>query len=94
MPFDEEPTARPGEPRRSQLRRILDETPRARRRIGRAVVSLGMTTLAAIVILGLLLIWHLIRRARLIRERLDSPKETRLVDPRANPTDEFTATET
>jgi hypothetical protein len=55
---------------------------------------LVVTTLVTIAILGLLLIWHLIRRARLIRERLDSPRETRLVDPRANSTDEFTATET
>ena len=70
-----------GEPRRSQLRRILDENPEARGRVGRAIASLGGTVVLVVAVLGALLIWHLIRRARLIRERLGPPKDIRLPDP-------------
>ena len=42
----------PPEPRRSRLRRILDEQPQARSRIGRAVAILLGTTLVAIAAIG------------------------------------------
>src|SRR5271165_3380384 len=69
---------RAGEPRRSRLRQLLDENPQARPRIGRAVAALLGTTLAALAALGALLIWHIVRRGRLIRERLSDPRVVRL----------------
>ncbi|QEH34487.1 hypothetical protein OJF2_30260 [Aquisphaera giovannonii] len=70
----------PAEPRRSRLGRILEEHPEARPRIRDAVFSLLATALATIAIVGLLLIWHLRRRARLIRERLAPPRRVSLPD--------------
>ncbi len=69
-----------GEPRRTRLRQILDERPEARPRLGRAVAELLGTTLVAVAALGVLLIWHLVRRARLIRERLNPPRAVELPD--------------
>jgi len=63
------------EPRRSRLRQILDEQPQARSRVGRAVAVLLGTSLVALAVIGALVIWHLIRRARLIRERLNPPRK-------------------
>jgi hypothetical protein len=63
-----------GEPKRSRLRQILDERPEARPRVGKAVVALLSTTLVAFVALSVLLIWHVVRRGRLIRERLSAPR--------------------
>jgi hypothetical protein len=68
------PASRPGEPRRSRLRQILDERPEARTRIGRAIAVLLGTTLITFAAVGGLLIWHIIRRGRLIRERLSAPR--------------------
>jgi hypothetical protein len=79
------------EPRRSQLRRILDESPRDRERIGRAIAWLGITMLVAIVSLGLLLIWHLRRRAGLIRNRLAPPRDVGLIDPVAESNEDPTS---
>ena len=75
--------ARPdgGERGRSPLRRILDENPEARPRVGKAIAALlgaGLVTLAA---LGGLLIWHIMRRGRLIRESLNSPRVVRPLEP-------------
>ena len=70
--------AAPGEPRRSRLRRILDERPDARPRLGRAVAVLLGTGLVALAAFGALLLWHVIRRGRLIRERLNSPRIVQL----------------
>jgi hypothetical protein len=64
----------PPEPHRSRLRQILDEHPQARSRIGRAVAILLGTTLVAVAAIGALAIWHLIRRGRLIRQRLNPPR--------------------
>ncbi|GAC1466670.1 MAG: hypothetical protein NVSMB9_07480 [Isosphaeraceae bacterium] len=61
------------DPKRSQLRRLI-ERPDARPRVGRAVASLlgvGVFTIGA---MGALLIWHLVRRGRLIRESLTPPR--------------------
>ncbi len=61
-----------------------DLAPRDRSRIGRAVAALLGAGLVATAALGVLAIWHLVRRGRLIRERLGSPRDVRLpeVDPR------------
>jgi hypothetical protein len=66
------------QPPRSRLRRLLDERPDARPRIGRAVAVLLGTGVFAIAALGALLIWHMVRRGRLIRERLSAPRVVRL----------------
>jgi hypothetical protein len=63
-----------GQPRKTRLRRILDEQPEARSRLGKAVAALLGTGLVAIAAIGALLIWHIVRRGRLIRERLDHPR--------------------
>jgi hypothetical protein len=73
-----------GEPRPSRLRQILEEQPQARGRIGRAVAALLGTGLVALAALGALLIWHLIRRGRLIRERLSPPRKVGLPDADAD----------
>jgi hypothetical protein len=64
-----------GEPHRSRLGQILAERPEARPRLSRAVSSLIGTALVAFAALGILLIWHLRRRAQLIRDRLDPPRK-------------------
>jgi len=89
MNVEEQPVPKSAEPGRSELRRILEEKPEARGRLGRAVASLGLMTLVTIAALGLLLIWHMKRRARLIRESLGPPKDVILVDPLAARSDEF-----
>jgi hypothetical protein len=63
---------------RTRLRRILDERPEARPRLGRAIASLLGTGLVALAALGGLVIWHLVRRGRLIRERLEPPRPVQL----------------
>jgi hypothetical protein len=69
-----------GDPRRSRLRRILEERPEARPRLGRAVASLLGTALVAVLAIGVLLLWHVKRRGRLIRERLSAPRVVRMPD--------------
>lgn len=61
------------EPRPSRLRQLL-ERPDARPRITRAVASLLGAGVASIGVLGILTIWHLVRRGRLIREKLPPPR--------------------
>jgi hypothetical protein len=68
------------EPRRSRLRQILDERPEERPKIARAVGGLLAVTLVTIAVVGLLLIWHLRRRAGIIRNRLAPPREIQLPD--------------
>jgi len=75
------------EPRRSRLRQILDEQPQARARLGRAIAVLLGTTLVALAALGALVIWHLIRRGRLIRERLNAPRKVWLPETPADEDD-------
>ena len=60
------------EPRRSRLRQILDEQPQARSRLGHAVAVLLGTSLVALAAIGALVIWHLVRRGRLIRGAIES----------------------
>jgi hypothetical protein len=64
------------EPKRSRLSQLL-ERPDARPRVSRAVASLLAVSIVAIAALGVLLIWHLARRARLIREGLNRPRPVR-----------------
>ena len=67
-----------GEPRHNWLRRIIGQGPAARRQLGEAVAALLGTALVGLATIGGLLIWHFIRRGRLIRERLEPPKVVRL----------------
>jgi hypothetical protein len=71
---------RPGEPRRSWLSRIIGQGPAARKRLAEAVASLLGTALVALAAIGGLVIWHLVRRGRLIRERQAPPRIVRLPD--------------
>ncbi len=71
---------RPGEPRRSWLSRIIGQGPEARKRLGEAVAYALGTALVAMAAIGGLLIWHLVRRGRLIRERQAPPRVVRLPD--------------
>lgn len=64
-----------------------DLTPRDRARIGREVAALLGASLVAIAALGALAIWHLVRRGRLIRERLGSPRDARLPEIERRPAD-------
>jgi hypothetical protein len=68
----------------------LQKHPRAHHPLGRAVAALIATALAASVVLWILIIWHLVRRGRLIRERLSPPRVVRLpeVDVSEMPNDE------
>jgi hypothetical protein len=67
-----------GEPRKSPLRRILDEHPESRPRLARAFAELIGAVLVTIAALGGLLIWHVKRRGRVIRERLGEPRAVEL----------------
>ncbi len=73
--------AKPAEPRRSWLRRIIESGPAGRRQATDAVAWLLGTTLVAITALAGLTIWHLIRRGRMLRDRLEPPRIVRLPDP-------------
>jgi hypothetical protein len=52
--------------------------------VSRAVASLLGTAVVAIAVLGALLIWHLVRRGRLIRAGLSPPRPVRwpAIEPR------------
>ena len=72
---------RPQEPGKQDRRPLLerpDLKPNERIRIGRAVVVLLGWGLFATAILGLLALWHLIRRGRLVRANLSHPRSVSL----------------
>ena len=71
------------EPAPGRLRRLL-ERPDARRKVVRAVVSLLGVGIATIGVIGALMIWHLVRRGRLIREGLNPPRVVHLPEARAD----------
>jgi hypothetical protein len=71
-------TPRPGEPRRSWLSRIIRRGPEARKRLAEAVAGLLGAALVGLAAWGGLVIWHLVRRGRLIRDRLDPPRTVRM----------------
>ena len=80
-----------GEPRRTRLGRILAEQPEARPRcskIARGKPAGGRSGCRCG--LGLLAIWHLRRRAQLIRDRLSPPRSISFPDPPAGPESERT----
>ena len=56
-------------------------------RVRRLWATWAELVLAAIALMGTLVIWHLVRRGRLIRERLAPPKDVRLpeFEPRSSP---------
>jgi len=71
QPVDPSHPERPGPAKaKTRLGRILAERPEARPRIARAVGGLLGVTLVTVAAIGILLIWHLRRRAGLIREQL------------------------
>jgi hypothetical protein len=72
------------EPRRSRLRQLLDR-PDAKPRVTRAVASLLGVGILSIGTVGALLIWHIARRGRLIREGLAPPRDVRLPDLEPDP---------
>ena len=78
------------EPKRSQLSRILEQ-PGARGRVSRAVASLLAASLVSIAVLGALLIWHLVRRGRMIRQGLAPRRPVRWPDLPADPEPEHAA---
>ncbi len=49
-----------------------------RRRIGRAVATWGGMTLSGVVLLTAFVLWHLVRRGRLLRDRLGPPRVVQL----------------
>jgi hypothetical protein len=67
-----------GELPRSRLGQILAERPEARPRLKDAVSSLIGAALVAFAAIGVLLIWHLRRRARILRDRLAPPRRVSL----------------
>ena len=76
---DGDPRATAGrEPRPNWLRRILREGPEARRRLASAVAEAAGDRASRPGAIGALVIWHLVRRGRLIRERLDPPRNVRM----------------
>ncbi len=68
------------EPRRTELRRLLDR-PDAAPRVRTAVARLLGVSVLSIGVVGALAIWHLVRRGRLIRERLGPPRPVKLPEP-------------
>jgi hypothetical protein len=46
-----------------------------RHRIGQTTALWGFLVLASIVLITALVVWHLLRRGRLIRERLEPPRD-------------------
>lgn len=67
------------EPTRT-LREVIATNPEARERVGRAYAELLAAVLVAVAGFSLLLLWHLARRGRRIRERLGPPRPTRWPD--------------
>jgi hypothetical protein len=77
-----------GKPPRSRLRKILDEMPKARPRLGKAIAALLGTGLVTLAALCGLLIWHILRRGRLIRERLKPPRVVQPLQPPSQEVDQ------
>ena len=73
------------QPKASRLKQILEQ-PGAKTRVGRAVASLIGVGIASIAVIGVLLCWHAVRRARLIRQSQPPPRNLSLpdLDPREN----------
>jgi hypothetical protein len=72
------PEPPPAPPPAGRLVRLAKEDPEAHRRISRAVAGLLGASIVAIAAVGALLIWHLVRRGRMIRDGLAPPRAVRL----------------
>lgn len=66
------------EPSEGLLRRTLEQHPADRGRLARAVGSLLAVAVVGLAAIGFLVIWHLVRRGRMIREGLQPPRNVRL----------------
>ncbi len=64
-----------------------DLKPEERVRIGRAVAGLLGWGLVATAVLGLLALWHLVRRGRILRANLTPPKAVSLPEDVPSPRD-------
>jgi hypothetical protein len=64
-----------------------DLKPEERVRIGRAVVGLLGWGLVASTVLGLLALWHLVRRGRALRANLPQPRSVSLPEVDGSPGD-------
>jgi hypothetical protein len=73
-------TERDEVPAKKDRRPLLerDLKPEQRVRIGRAIVGLLGWELVAIAVLGLLALWHLVRRGRVLRANLAQPRSVSL----------------
>jgi len=78
-----EPTRK--DPRRVPLLERDDLTPEERARIGRAAATLLGWGLVATAVLGLLALWHLVRRGRILRANLAPPKVVSLPESPSKP---------
>jgi hypothetical protein len=78
---------RPGEEKKDRrpLLERPDLKPEERVRIGRAVATLLGWGLFASAILGVLALWHLVRRGRILRANLSPPRPVSLPDLEENP---------
>jgi hypothetical protein len=79
-----EPEENPAGARLKDRRPLLERPelkPSERARIGRAVVGLLGWGLVASAVLGLLALWHLIRRGRILRANLAQPRSVSLPEP-------------
>jgi hypothetical protein len=79
------PDRPPPDPRRTPLLKRDDLKPEERIRIGKAAATLLGWGLAAIAILGLLALWHLVRRGRILRANLAAPRAVSFPELEAKP---------
>ncbi|MEO6811628.1 MAG: hypothetical protein ABI353_21150 [Isosphaeraceae bacterium] len=66
----------PQAPRAASIR-----DPDARRRVAHLSVLWGGLALSGTLTLGVLLLWHLLRRGRLLRDSLPPPRARSLIEP-------------
>jgi hypothetical protein len=81
---------RDGAPAKIDRRPLLERhelKPEERARIGRAVVVLLGWGLVATTLLGLLALWHLVRRGRALRANLTQPRSVSLPEDDRPPRD-------
>jgi hypothetical protein len=78
----------PGKEKPKDRRPLLERPelkPEERVRIGRAAATLLGWGLVASTVLGLLALWHLVRRGRRLRANLPPPKSVSLPDLESDP---------
>jgi hypothetical protein len=81
---------RDGAPRKKDRRPLLERPelkPEERARIGREVVGLLGWGLVSSALLGLLALWHLVRRGRVLRANLTQPRSVSLPEDDRPPRD-------